>query len=211
MITLVPIKGAPGYRIDMENEKVYSYRNGNLKELATRTKYKCLSITIDGKLVGSTVYRLMYSVQNDISLMDIPEGLCIGKDKDGNIKASLRSELSQRALAARWRQRERFEQVNRNVKLVSEFFNGNSKPLLDLLHKIEKKVKLSYIIEHGLCEERADIISSMAVDSYLDSLQKGNPSVYITGCIYRYARLHNSHIAKPRLRDDGRIIKIERA
>jgi len=93
--------------------------------------------------------------------------------------------------------------------MIDDYFKGNTSKLLGKLHEIEKKVKLTYIYERGLCEERADIISSMAVDSYLDSLASGNPSVYIQGCIYRYARLHNSRIAKPRINDDGRIIRIE--
>ena len=209
MITLVPIKGAPGYRIDMENEKVYSYRNGNLKELATRTKYKCLSITIDGKLIGSTVYRMMYAVQNDINLMKIPEGLCIGKDENGKIRASVRSQLAQRAIQARWKDHNQFAKVCSDMQLIKDYYKGKPSKLLEKLHKLEEQTKRIWIYEHGLSEERADIISSMAVDSYLDSLDNGNPSIYIQGAIRKYSRYHDIRLHRLRARDDGRTIRIE--
>ena len=209
MITLVPIKGAPGYRIDMENEKVYSYRNGNLKELAVRTIYKSLTLRIDGKPVGSTVYRLMYAVQNDLDLLKIPEGLCIGKDADGNIRASVRAQLAQRALDARWKKRPQFADLCSDIKLIEDYYNGSTDKLLEKLHKIEKKVKNSYMFMHGYCEEKADIISSMAVDSYLDSLANGKPSIYILYSIFRYARFHSYRLHRLRIRDDGRVIRIE--
>lgn len=209
MITLVPIKGAPGYRIDMENEKVYSYRNGNLKELAVRTIYKSLTLRIDGKPVGSTVYRLMYAVQNDLDLLKIPEGLCIGKDADGNIRASVRSQLAQRALEARWKKRPQFDNLCSDIKLIKLYYKGDTSKLLEKLHKIEKKVKNDYMFMHGFSEEKADIISSMAVDSYLDSLEKGNPSIHIQHSISKYARFHSFRLHRLRARDDGRVIRIE--
>lgn len=209
MITLVPIKGAPGYRIDMENEKVYSYRNGNLKELAVRTIYKSLTLHIDGKLVGSTVYRLMYAVQNGLDLLKIPEGLCIGKDADGNIRASVRSQLAQRAIEARWKNRPQFSGLCSDIELIKMYYNGQTFKLLEKLHKIEKKVKNDYVFMHGFSEEKADIISSMAIDSYLDSLANGKPSVYIQQSISKYARFHSFRLHRLRCRDDGRVIRIE--
>lgn len=62
---------------------------------------------------------------------------------------------------------------------------------------------------HGFSEEKADIISSMAIDSYLDSLANGKPSVYIQQSISKYARFHSFRLHKLRCRDDGRVIRIE--
>ena len=75
--------------------------------------------------------------------------------------------------------------------------------------KSKKKVKNDYVFMHGFSEEKADIISSMAIDSYLDSLANGKPSVYIQQSISKYARFHSFRLHKLRCRDDGRVIRIE--
>lgn len=74
---LKPLPGTDGYFVDCKRQEAYSFRNGMLRKLKARTKYKKISLKLDGKTVGSTIYRMIYSAQHGIDLRRIPSDLCV--------------------------------------------------------------------------------------------------------------------------------------
>ena len=74
---LKQVAGTKCYFVDCERQEAYSFRNGMLRKLKARTKYKKISLKLDGKTVGSTVYRMIYSAQHGIDLRRIPSDLCV--------------------------------------------------------------------------------------------------------------------------------------
>ncbi len=50
---LLPVPGAPGYRVDCENQQAYSMKRGILRPINFRTKYKKAVLTIDRQSYGA--------------------------------------------------------------------------------------------------------------------------------------------------------------
>lgn len=68
-MTLLPIPGAPGYRIDCENQVAYQFK-GFLKKINARTKYKTVSLYIGGQTFVTTIYRMMWCAQHGADIMN---------------------------------------------------------------------------------------------------------------------------------------------
>lgn len=193
---LQPIPGAPGYRIDCENQIAYRL-NGFLKKINDRTKYKVVSLRIDGETHVTTIYRMMYCAQHGIDITKIPKDVCIAM-RNGLVTAVSRNEIQKkRFITIRTRQKN-MEQWKRNTDLISQFYDGNTKPLLDELQDIEKAVKFWFISTYGLSIERAEIVAAYGVNKFLDRLADGFPSPYIMGCVIRYGRGENARLSKQR-------------
>lgn len=94
---LLPIPGAPGYRVDCENQVAYRY-NGFLKKVNDRTKYKTVNIMVDGGQFVTTVFRMMYCAQHGIDIRKIPKGTCIAM-YNGIVTAVSRTDMSAKRLA----------------------------------------------------------------------------------------------------------------
>ena len=89
---LLPVPGAPGYRVDTENRQAYSMKRGILRPIKFRTKYKTAVLTINGKAYGTTIWRMMYCVQNAIDITKIPSDLCINLT-NGILTVASRSDI----------------------------------------------------------------------------------------------------------------------
>ena len=191
---LLPIPGAPGYRVDCENQVVYRY-NGFLKKVNDRTKYKTVNIMVGGERFVTTVFRMMYCAQHNIDVTRIPKGTCIAM-YNGIVTAVSRKDVSDKRMATIMTRRKNMDLWRRNTRLIEQYYDGDTEPMLAELQNIEKAVRTWFVQTYGLCEERADIVSSYGVNKYLDRLAAGFPSPYIMGCVIRYARGENARIAK---------------
>lgn len=94
---LEPLPGAPGYMVDTDAMAAYSYKRGTLRRIKTKTIYRACNISVDGKVVGTTIYRMVYCVQRGIDITKIPKGVCIGVNQYGSITVVTRSEISEKA------------------------------------------------------------------------------------------------------------------
>lgn len=186
---LLPIPGAPGYRIDCENQVAYSLKK-TLRELKHRTKYKVLAIQVGGMQLQTTVYRMMYCAQNGIDITKIPPGTCIGYIA-GKVTVTDREEIMERAKKTAAKSNPKYKEWKHNIALLNKYYRGDSGPLLEKLKDIEKSIKLKYVTDRGLCEERAEIVAEEAVNRYLDALADGYPSSDIFGQVYRYSKVIN--------------------
>ena len=204
---LLPIPGAPGYRIDCENQVAYRV-NGYLWKVNSRTKYKVINLYVNGKEIVTTVFRLMYCAQNGIDITKIPKGVVIAM-RNGKATAITRQEVARkRSITIRTMKRKK-ETWQRNTNLINQFFNGNKKPLLSELQNIEKSVKFWFIETYGLNAERAEIVAAYGVNRYLERLRDGCPSPFIFGSVVRYGRGENARISKQRdFTDDMQTIVI---
>lgn len=191
---LLPIPGAPGYRVDCENQVAYRY-NGFLKKVNDRTKYKTVNIMVDGGQFVTTVFRMMYCAQHGIDIRKIPKGVCIAMH-NGIVMAVSRTDMSAKRLATVKARRKNMDQWRKNTRLIEQYYDGNTEPMLAELQHIEVAVRRWFVQAYGLCQERADIVAAHGVNKYLDRLAEGFPSPYIMGCVIRYARGENSRIAK---------------
>lgn len=205
---LLPIPGAPGYRVDCENQVAYKFTGRDLRKLSDRTAYKVVSVVVDGQAVVTTVYRLMYCAQHGIDLTKIPKGVCIAM-RNGIATVVTRQEVqAKRFITIRTRQKN-MEQWKRNTDLISQYYDGNTEPLLKELQGIEKAVKYWFIYTYGLSEERAEIVSAYGVNKFMDRLADGFPSPYIMGCVIRYGRGENKRISRQRTYiDDMKVIEL---
>ena len=205
---LLPIPGVPGYRVDCENQVAYKFTGRDLRKLSCRTAYKVVSVMVDGQAVVTTVYRLMYCAQHGIDLTKIPKGICIAM-RNGIATVVTRQEVqAKRFITIRTRQKN-MEQWKRNTDLISQYYDGNTEPLLKELQDIEKKVKYWFISTYGLSEERAEIVSAYGVNKFMDRLADGFPSPYIMGCVIRYGSGENARISKQRTYiDDMKVIEL---
>ena len=93
---LLPIPGAPGYRVDCENQQAYSMKRGILRPIKFRTKYKKAGLTIDGKSYGTTIWRMMYCAQNGIDITTIPSDICISVN-NGTLIVMDRSQVNKKS------------------------------------------------------------------------------------------------------------------
>ena len=193
---LLPIPGAPGYRIDCENQVAYRLC-GYLKPLKDRTIYKKVGIMIDGHKVMTTIYRLMYCAQHNIDIMKIPSGTCIAM-RNGLAQVVDRTEANNKKFITDKTKRLNVEKWKRNIEKIGKYYDGDTQPLLDELHDIELKVKWWFINTYGLSEERAEIVSAYGVNKFLDRLADGSPSPYIFGSVLKYGRGENARIARQR-------------
>ena len=193
---LLPIPGAPGYRIDCENQVAYRF-NGYLWKVNSRTKYKVVNLYVNGKEIVTTVFRLMYCAQNGIDITMIPKGVVIAM-RDGKATAITRQEIARKRSLTIRTKKKGIESWRLNTNLIIQFYNGNKKPLLQELQNIEKSVKFWFIETYGLKAERAEIVAAYGVNRYLERLRDGCPSPFIFGSVVRYGRGENARISKQR-------------
>ena len=193
---LLPIPGAPGYRIDCENQVAYRLQ-GWLRKINDRTKYKVIHIMIDGQPYTTTIYRMMYCAQLGIDITKIPKGTCISM-RGGVVTAVTRQEIQNKRYITIKTRRANLEKWKRNTELISKYYEGNTQPLLTELQDIEKHVKHWFINTYGMCEERAEIVSAYGVNKFMDRLAEGIPSPYIMGSVIRYGRGENARLSKQR-------------
>lgn len=198
---LLPIPGAPGYRIDCENQIAYQLK-GYLKKINDRTKYKVVHLVIDGLSYSTTIFRMMYCAQHDIDITKLPKGTCIAM-RGGVATAVSRQEIQNKRYITIKTRRANLEKWKRNTELINQYYDGNTLPLLSELHDIEKHVTHWFINVYGMCEERAEIISAYGVNKYMDRLAEGFPSPYIMGSVIKYARGENKRIGKQRKFNDN--------
>ena len=204
---LLPIPGAPGYRIDCESQVAYRFC-GFLKKINDRTKYKKVNLVIDGQNFVTTIYRMIYCAQHNIDITKIPKGMYIAM-RNGIVTAMSRKEIQDKRYITIKTRRKNFEQWQRNTYLINQYYNGDTQPLLNELQSIEKAVKFWFVNTYGLSDERAEIVSAYGVNKYLDRLADGFPSPYIMGCVIRYGRGENARISKQRtFVDDMKAIEV---
>ena len=203
---LLPIPGLPNYRVDCENQEVYLFR-GYLRRIPSRTKYKIVSLFLNNKNLTSTVFRLMYCATNQIDITKIPSDICIGM-KNGQLVVRTRSQLAMSRNEEK-KKKKNLEQWNHNVQLISQYYSGNTEPMLQELQNIEKKISFWFIETYGLCKERADIVAAAGINCFLDRLADGFPSPYIYGSVLRYARCENNRIRKlSEFKDNMKVIEL---
>lgn len=192
---LLSIPNIPNYQVDVENGVVYTMKYGRLKEVKTRTKYKSFTIKVNGQIIGTTLYRMMYCAINHLDLMKIPSDICISME-NGKLVVLDRSMVLKKSNAARKRNEERMEQIKANMKLIENYYNGDVQPILDYLHKVERSLVWHFIKTYGLCQERAEIIVANAVNKYLDKLKDGVSSFAIRASVMRFAKGENAKITR---------------
>jgi len=194
-IQISPIPGAPGYFVDVQNAVCYKMRYGKLHEMNLRTKYKVTTLRIDGKTVGSTLYRMMYCAINGIDITKIPSDVCISMD-GGKLVVQDRAQVVERTNKSREKAHPSMERLRKNMELLGQFYAGNVEPLLTYIAKVEKNVVWHFIWVRGISRERSELIVANAVNKYLDKLHGGHPSVYIKTSIMKYSRGENQRLAK---------------
>ena len=205
---LLPIPGAPGYRVDCENQVAYVIRRGYLKPLKTRTKYKVINVNINGYNTGQTIYRLMYCAQNNIDITKLPKGTCIAF-RHGVAMVTSREEINHNRFTSKKTQKKNLEKWKRNTDLINKWYDGNTAPLLEELEKIEKYVRFWFHDTYGLSWERSEICAAYGVNKFLDKLADGFPSTCIVGSVIKFARGENNRIKKQmRFNDDMKVIEI---
>ncbi len=192
---LKPLPGTDGYFVDCERQEAYSFQHGMLRKLKPRTKYKKITLTIGGQTVGSTIYRMMYAAQHSIDIRRIPSTLCVTMT-EGGVALVDRSTVSEKARKERWRGRTLYEHVKKGISMIDQFYEGETLPLLQYLQNIERKIADKLVFEHGLSEERAQIIAAYGVNKYLDRLKDGSPTPLIYTSVLRYAKGENARISK---------------
>lgn len=195
MTTLLPIPGAPGYRIDLDTQQAYSLKRGCIRPMKPRTKYKCVSLYVEGKVVGSTIYRMMYCAQHGIDINRLPSDVCFSME-NGVVVPMTREQVVEKSNRARQKAKPKMERLQRNMELIVKFYAGDVKPLLDELRKIEGIVTWYFIDTRGIARQRAELISANAVNRYLDRLKAGNPTVYILQSVKRYAVGENARLRR---------------
>lgn len=181
---LLPIPGAPGYRVDCENQEVYSIGN-TIRRLKHKSAYKSLSISVDGKQIGTTVYRLMYCAQHSIDVTKIPPGTCIAM-RNGMATVVSRSDIQGKRIATLRTRRKNLDDWKRNVGIIAKYYDGDTKPLLNKLHGIEKMAKEYFINTYHLSNERAELIAAYGIDKYMNRVNEGTPSPFILSSVIRY-------------------------
>lgn len=192
---LLSIPNIPNYQVDVENGVVYTMKYGRLKEVKTRTKYKSFTIKVNGKTIGTTLYRMMYCAINHLDLTKIPSDICISMEH-GKLVVLDRSTVVKKTNDARKRNAERMERIKANMKLIELYYAGDVQPILDYLHCVEKSLVWHFIETYGLCQERAEIIVANAVNKYLDKLKDGVSSFAIRASVMRFAKGENAKIIK---------------
>ena len=204
---LLPIPGAPGYRVDCENQEVYNIKK-SIKRLKARTVYKSLNLRIDGHIIPTTVFRLMYCAQNGIDVTKIPPHTCIGL-YNGIATVVSRTELQRKRYITIKERNKNLEKWQRNYDVIIKYYKGDTLPLLNALKKIEMKVKWWYIERYGLSKERAEIVAAYGVNKYLDRLEDGHPSPYIFSSVLKYARTENKRMSyQYHYNDDMKVIEL---
>ena len=181
----------------MENRQAYSMKRGILRPIMFRTKYQSATLTINGKAYGTTIWRMMYCAQNGIDITKIPSDLCINLT-NGILTVNSRSDIHLKAEKAKKMAAPTMERIEKNMKLIRQFYDGEVQPLIEYLNTVEQSVVQHYIFIYGFSKERADLIVGIAVNKYLDRLRDGYPTPYIKGTIYRYARKENIIITQQR-------------
>jgi len=192
---LLSIPNIPNYQVDVQNGVVYTTKYGRLKEVKMRTKYKSFTIQVKGQTIGTTLYRMMYCAINHIDITKIPSDICISME-NGKLVVLDRSMVLKKSNSARKRNAERIEQIKVNMKMIEDYYDGNVKPILDYLHKVEKSLVWHFIETHGLCQERAELVVADAVNKYLDKLKDGVGSFAIRATVMRYAKGMNAKISR---------------
>ena len=196
IMKLLPIPGAPGYRVDCENQVAYRLK-GYLWRINDRTKYKKVTLRIDGQPFVTTVYRMMYCAQNGIDITKLPKGTCIAL-RNGIVTAMTRKECGDKKFITIRQRQKSLEQWKRNTALIDSYYNGDTEPLLKELQQIEKAVTRWFTYTYGLSEQRAEIVAAYGVNRYMDRLADGFPSPYIMGSVIRHGRAENKRLAQQR-------------
>ena len=190
-MTLLPIPGAPGYRIDCENQVAYQFK-GFLKKINARTKYKTVSLYIGGQTFVTTIYRMMWCAQHGADITRLPKGVNISM-RNNVVTAISKSEVQNKRRMTRQANKERWQ---RSADLISKYYNGDVQPLLDELQSVEQSAKRWFMSTYGLSEDRAEICAAYGVNRYLDMLKEGFPSTYIMNSVIHYGRSENNRIRK---------------
>lgn len=192
---LLPIPGAPGYRIDCENHKAYSCKGGFIRPLTDRTAYRTLNIVIDGRTVGTTIWRLMYCAVNDIPLLSIPTLFCISFDHHAHkLVVREKKDLAKEASKVRMRQqrgRRRLDNVLANIRLVKKYYEGDTEPLINHLKQVEERESNRLQWMFGMGKDRAEMVTAQAVNVYLDELADGYPSYCIAKRVRELTKREN--------------------
>ena len=192
---LLSIPNIPNYQVDIENGVVYKLKCGRLKEVSMRTKYKSFTIRVNGKVIGTTLYRMMYGAINKIDITKIPTELCISMD-NGKLVVLDRSMVVNKSIQAKNKSAERLQQIQKNIKMIEDYYAGNSKPMLEYLETVEKSLVHYFVWIRGLSQERSEIIVGNAINKYLDKLKDGVQSYAIRSSVMRYAHGENNKLIK---------------
>ena len=192
---LLTVPGVPNYRVDVENGVVYKMAYGRLMEVNMRSKYKSFTIQVDGRTVGTSLYRMMYCAINQIELTKIPSDICISME-DGRLVVQDRSMVRAKAEAAKKRAAERLEQVKSNMELIERYYKGDVEPMLDYLDKVEKALVLHFMDVRGICRARSEIIVGNAVNLYLDELKDGVASISVKKSVMSLAYSENKKLSR---------------
>ncbi len=197
---LIPVPGAPGYYIDCEGQKAYSCKNGVIHALTDRTAYRTLVVQIDGRPVGTTIWRLMYCATNNIPLTTIPNGFCITFDhKENRLVVKEKKDTIEKAIQANGHSNKaarKLDNVLANIRLVKRYYKGDTEPLLNHLKEVEKKEQKRWQWMFGVSKTRAEIITSQAVNVYLDELANGFPDYCIKRRIRALSRKENRKMSR---------------
>lgn len=199
-MTLLPIPGAPGYRVDVEGMAAYNIKGGGIKPIKFRTKYKCATLYIDGRAVGTTLYRMIYCAQKKIDIMKIPSDFCISFSS-GTIEVLTRSDVAERRNRNAKRRGDSLEWMQRTLDMIHRYYQGDTKPLLDYIKKVERRVVSDYINIHGFSRERAENIVGNAVNIVLGRFNEGSPVFAIGKSIRMYARGEHAKTKTARFED----------
>ena len=192
---LLSVPNIPNYQVDVENGVVYKLKYGRLKEVSMRTKYKSFTIQVNGKTIGTTLYRMMYGATNQIDITKIPTELCISME-NGKLVVLDRSMVVRKSIQAKNKSAERLQQIQKNIKMIEDFYAGNTSPMLSYLQYLEKSLVSYFVWIRGFSQERSEIIVCNAINKYLDKLEDGVQSFAIRASVMRYAHGENNKLIK---------------
>lgn len=183
---LLQVPHIPNYLVDTKNNVVYKMKYGRLLPVNMRTKYKSFTINVEGKTIGTTLYRMLYGAINQIDITKIPKGLCITME-NGKLVVVERSYIVNKTNVSKKKAKERIEQIKKNMGMIEEYYKGNCAPIITYLNKLENSLRYHFILVRGYSQQRSEIIVGNAVNKYLDNLKKGDISFAIRANVLRLA------------------------
>ena len=206
---LLPIPGAPGYRIDCENHQVYSVKNGVIKLMRPSRQFNEVHLYLNGMSIARSVARLELCATMGISIFKLTKDMCVVYE-GGKPVVKTRAEIQGKGVRTRMSMKPDVEAVERSVSAIKEYRNGNKAPYVLLCHE-EAQRAIEYIVERYkrksvILEDAAD----KAVSNLLSFASEGkcvvDPFRYVRK--YIYGTLETNRKRRKEYRDDMNVMEI---
>lgn len=185
-VSLKKIIGFPGYAVDIDKGRVYSYMKSVKKEMKpwkTLRGRLVIGLTKDGKRRNVSLLRVWCCAAYGLDYFKLPKDVRVLKGDDGRPYLGTIADVARKSVQSRVKAiaRYRLQIINRKISelmLMRDYYTtGDRKPVLLYVEAIRKNMIIWYSRYYGVSMETSEFVFEAAAQAFVSRIEVADSQI----------------------------------